>query len=94
MSLLGDASNPLQGASGLPRRVANRRAAPSCLAWMAGLALAPTGCGRQAPVALPHKSALPALPGSPIVNLISTLVLRHGRWLVSNQIPVVLSCAP
>jgi hypothetical protein len=32
--------------------------------------------------------------GSPHVNLISTLVLAHGRWLVSNQVPVVLSCAP
>jgi hypothetical protein len=32
--------------------------------------------------------------GSPHVNLISTLVLTHGRWLVSNQLPVELSCAP
>ena len=32
--------------------------------------------------------------GNPHVNLISTLVLTHGRWLVSNQIPVELSCAP
>jgi hypothetical protein len=32
--------------------------------------------------------------GSPHVNLISTLVLTRGRWLVSNQVPVVLSCAP
>jgi hypothetical protein len=32
--------------------------------------------------------------GDPHVNLISTLVLTHGRWLVSNQVPVVLSCAP
>jgi hypothetical protein len=32
--------------------------------------------------------------GSPHVNLISTLVLARGRWLVSNQVPVELSCAP
>ena len=32
--------------------------------------------------------------GNPRVNLISTLVLWHGRWLISNQLPVVLSCAP
>ena len=32
--------------------------------------------------------------GNPHVNLISTLVLTHGRWLVSNQLPVELSCAP
>jgi len=32
--------------------------------------------------------------GQPNVNLISTLVLTRGRWLVSNQTPVVLSCAP
>jgi hypothetical protein len=32
--------------------------------------------------------------GNPHVNVISTLVLVHGRWLVSNQVPVVLSCAP
>jgi hypothetical protein len=32
--------------------------------------------------------------GNPHVNLISTLVLSNGRWLVSNQVPVVLSCVP
>ena len=32
--------------------------------------------------------------GSPRVNMISTLVLTRGRWLVSNQVPVVLSCVP
>jgi hypothetical protein len=32
--------------------------------------------------------------GSSRVNMISTLVLTHGRWLVSNQVPVVLSCVP
>jgi hypothetical protein len=32
--------------------------------------------------------------GDPHVNMISTLVLTHGRWLVSNQVPVVVSCAP
>jgi hypothetical protein len=31
--------------------------------------------------------------GSPNVNLISTLTLIRGRWLVSNQVPVELSCA-
>ena len=30
--------------------------------------------------------------GSPRVNMISTLVLSRGRWLVSDQVPVVLSC--
>ncbi len=204
MSLLGAASSPSQGASGLPRRVANRCAALACLAWLAGLALAVAGCGGQASVVLPHKSAAPAVPaavtdppqtvrqqviaaytgywqalgqaldtqnarrarailarylpgasipslissfeadwaqgeiqygspvphilsvqitgghaavhdcvdlsnagvedvgtgqvvgslGNPHVNLISTLVRTHGRWLVSNQVPVVLSCAP
>lgn len=205
MTLLGAASNPLQGASGLPRRVANRRAAAVCLAWLAGSVLAVTGCGGQASVALPHRSAPPAgvpvavtdppmtvrqqviaaytgywqalgqaldtqnagrarailaqyvpaasIPslissleadwaqgeiqygspvphilsvritgsqaavhdcadlsnagvqdartgqvvgslGSPHVNLISTLVLTHGKWLVTNQVPVVLSCVP
>jgi hypothetical protein len=211
MYVLVGASNPLLGASGLPRRVANRRAAPAGLArmgWMgclAGLMLAVAGCGGQASVALPHKSAPPAVApaavndptltvrqqviaaytgywqalgqaldsqnagraqailaryvpavsipslissfkadwaqgeiqyggpvphiigvqvtgghaavhdcadfsnaglqdartgqvagslGNPHVNLISTLVLTHGRWLVSNQVPVVLSCAP
>jgi hypothetical protein len=205
MTLLGAASNPLQGASGLPRRVANRRAAAVCLAWLAGSVLAVTGCGGQASVALPHRSAPPAgvpvavtdppmtvrqqviaaytgywqalgraldtqnagrarailaqyvpaasIPslissleadwaqgeiqygspvphilsvhitgsqaavhdcadlsnagvqdartgqvvgslGGPHVNLISTLVLTHGKWLVTNQVPVVLSCVP
>ena len=32
--------------------------------------------------------------GNPRVNMITTLVLAHGRWLVSNQVPVVLSCVP
>lgn len=32
--------------------------------------------------------------GSPRVNMISTLVRSHGRWLVSNQVPVVAPCAP
>ncbi|HTS99055.1 MAG TPA: hypothetical protein VMI33_20805 [Streptosporangiaceae bacterium] len=32
--------------------------------------------------------------GSPRVNMISTLVLTGGRWLVSGQVPVVLSCVP
>jgi hypothetical protein len=26
--------------------------------------------------------------------MISTLVRTHGRWLVSNQVPVVSSCVP
>jgi hypothetical protein len=32
--------------------------------------------------------------GDSRVNMISTLVLSDGRWLVSNQVPVVLSCVP
>jgi hypothetical protein len=32
--------------------------------------------------------------GNSRVNMISTLVLVRGRWLVSNQVPVVLSCVP
>ena len=32
--------------------------------------------------------------GNPRVNMISTLVLARGRWLVSDQVPVVLSCVP
>lgn len=32
--------------------------------------------------------------GGARVNMITILVLRHGRWLVSNQIPVVMSCKP
>ena len=32
--------------------------------------------------------------GSPRVNMISTLVHARGRWLVSNQVPVVSSCVP
>jgi hypothetical protein len=32
--------------------------------------------------------------GSPRVNMISTLVRTRGRWLVSNQVPVVSSCVP
>jgi hypothetical protein len=32
--------------------------------------------------------------GNSRVNMISTLVLTHGRWLVSNQVPVVLPCDP
>lgn len=32
--------------------------------------------------------------GSSRVNMISTLVRAHGRWLVSNQVPVVSSCVP
>jgi hypothetical protein len=205
MTLPGAASSPSQGASGLPRRVANRRAAAACLAWLAGSVLAVAGCGGQASVALPHKSAPPtgvpvavtdppltareqviaaytgywqalgqaldtqnagrarailaqyvpaaSIPslissfeadwaqgeiqygspvphilsvritgsqaavhdctdlsnagvqdartgqvvgslGNPHVNLISTLVLTHGKWLVTNQVPVVLSCVP
>jgi hypothetical protein len=30
--------------------------------------------------------------GSSNVNMISTLVLASGRWLLSNQVPVVASC--
>jgi hypothetical protein len=30
--------------------------------------------------------------GSSHVNMISTLVLASGRWLLSNQVPVVASC--
>jgi hypothetical protein len=213
MHLLGAAKKPLLGASGLPRRVANRGVALACPAsaacaayatGMAALMLAVSGCGGQASVALPHRSAPPAVPaavtgpvltvrdqvvaaytgywqalgqaldtqnagrarailaqyvpgsgigsllssfeadwtqgeiqygspvphimsvkvagdhaavhdcadfsnagvqdartgqvvgslGGPHVNLISTLVLTRGRWLVSNQVPVELSCAP
>jgi hypothetical protein len=32
--------------------------------------------------------------GNPHVNMITTLVLTHGRWLVSNQVPVVSPCVP
>jgi len=32
--------------------------------------------------------------GSSHVNMISTLVLTSGRWLLSNQVPVVASCEP
>lgn len=32
--------------------------------------------------------------GSSRVNLISTLVRMRGRWLVSNQVPVVSTCVP
>jgi hypothetical protein len=32
--------------------------------------------------------------GNPRVNMISTLVLTRGRWLVSNQVPVVSPCVP
>jgi hypothetical protein len=32
--------------------------------------------------------------GNPRVNMISTLVRARGRWLVSNQVPVVLPCVP
>ncbi len=32
--------------------------------------------------------------GNPRVNMISTLVLTRGRWLISNQVPVVLPCVP
>jgi hypothetical protein len=32
--------------------------------------------------------------GNSRVNMISTLVRTHGRWLVSNQVPVVSSCVP
>jgi hypothetical protein len=32
--------------------------------------------------------------GNSRVNMISTLVRMRGRWLVSNQVPVVSSCVP
>jgi hypothetical protein len=32
--------------------------------------------------------------GDSRVNMISTLVRTHGRWLVSNQVPVVSPCVP
>jgi hypothetical protein len=32
--------------------------------------------------------------GDSRVNMISTLVRSHGRWLVSNQVPVVIPCVP
>jgi hypothetical protein len=32
--------------------------------------------------------------GSSRVNMISTLLRTHGRWLVSNQVPVVSTCNP
>jgi hypothetical protein len=32
--------------------------------------------------------------GNSRVNMISTLVRARGRWLVSNQVPVVLPCVP
>jgi hypothetical protein len=213
MTLVVAARHPLQGAFGLSRRVARRWGRPACLSGLAtagGLAtvvLAIAGCGGQAPVALPQKSAtgpagspvvaatnppmttsqrvvaaytgywqalgqaldtrnaagaravlaqyttaasIPALIsgfktdwahgeiqygspvphilsvrvtgdhatvhdcadfsnagvqsastgqvigglGSPRVNMISTLVRTHGRWLVSNQVPVVSTCSP
>jgi len=201
---------PLLGAFGLRRGVSGRRGRPACLSLIAallpgaGLLLAVVGCGSQAPVALPHKSAGTAEPvalaappqsaqqqviaaysgywqalgqamdtqnaakagvilashvaaanipslirgfetdwargevqyGAPVphilsvrisgnhaavhdcadfsragvqnartgqvvgslgssrVNMISTLVRTHGRWLVINQVPVVSSCVP
>lgn len=210
MSLDIAARLPLLGAFGLRRRVAGRCGRPAChflvtaLLPGAGLLLAVAGCGSQAPVTLPHKSAGTAEPvaladppqgaqqqvvaayngywqalgqaldtqsparagvilsahvaaagipslirgfetdwargdvqyGAPVphilsvrisgnhaavhdcadfshagvqnartgqvvgslgssrVNMISTLVRTHGRWLVSNQVPVVSSCVP
>jgi hypothetical protein len=195
---------PLLGAFGLRRRVAGRCAQLACPGLLAATLLAVAGCGGQAPVALPHKSAGAAAPvaldaprlspqqqvvaayngywqalgqaldtqnaaragvilapyvaganisslirgfetdwaqgevqyGAPVphilsvqitgnhaavhdcadfshagvqnartgqvvgslgssrVNMISTLVRTHGRWLVSNQVPVVSSCVP
>ena len=65
------ARHPLQGAFGLSRRVAKRWERPAYLgglataSGLATLALAIAGCGGQAPVALPAKSAGPA--GAPVV---------------------------
>src|SRR5215469_17224158 len=90
MSLLVAASNPLQGASGPPRRVANRRAAAACLAWLAGSVLAVTGCDGQASVALPHKAAPPA--GVPVAATDPPLTVRQqviaaymGYWQALGQ---------
>jgi len=32
--------------------------------------------------------------GDPRVNMISTLALSHGQWLITDQVPVVMSCVP
>src|SRR5260370_754691 len=101
MSLLGSAGYPLQRAVGLPRRVANRCAGPACPVWLAGLGLAGGDAAvhdcadfSNAGVQDARTGQVVGSLGSPHVNLISTLVFLHGRWLVSNQVPVVLSCVP
>jgi hypothetical protein len=205
MTLLAAARDPLLGAFGLSRRVANRRGRQALAGWLTALTLVVAACAGQAAVALPRKAAAPTAPvalaapsppsvrdqviaaytgywqalgqaldtqnaasahavlapyvvaanipllisgfetdwarseiqygspvphilsvqvagdhasvhdcadfsnagvasartgqvigslGNPRVNMISTLVLTHGRWLVSNQVPVVVSCVP
>jgi hypothetical protein len=60
MSQDAAAHYPLPAAHGLRRRVAKRCVRPVCLGLLVTVPLAVIGCGGQAPVALPHKSAGPA----------------------------------
>jgi hypothetical protein len=86
---------PLLGAFGLRRGVPGRCGRPACLSLIAallpgaGLLLAVVGCGSQAPVALPHKSAgtagpvaLAAPPQSPQQQVVAAY---NGYWQALGQ---------
>lgn len=74
MSVLGAASGVLHGACE-PRRLG---------ALLTGMALAITGCGGQAAVALPHKTALPTVPAAAASQPVSTrqqvVAAYTGYW--------------
>jgi hypothetical protein len=81
---------PLPAAHGLRRRVAERCVKPVCLGMLVTLTLAVTGCGGQAPVALPHKSAgpaaLPAELADPSLSPRQQVVAAYtGYWQALGQ---------
>jgi hypothetical protein len=80
MSLLVAASGALQRTCG-PRRLG---------ALLAGVGLAVAACGGQAPVALPHKAALPAVPAASPASQILTandqvVAAYTGYWQALGQ---------
>jgi hypothetical protein len=89
------ARHPLLGAFMLRRRVAGRCGRPACLGMLtvllpgAGLVLAVAGCGGQAPVALPQKSAgAPApvaLTGPPLSQQQQVVAAYSGYWQALGQ---------
>jgi hypothetical protein len=88
MSRDAAAFHPLLGASGLRRRVASRRGGTARNGLLTALLLAVAGCGGQAAVALPHKSAGPgpAALADPSVSPEQQVTAAYtGYWQAVGQ---------